>query len=145
VLDLVVKGLEDIADGSLCFEKDLTTRFLEGRTVELTPRESQLMPLVAQGLKNKEIAAALNIAEATVRIYLSALFRKLGVRDRYELAIYAMRSMPSAALQEQSDNGGAAAPLHRPLRSVLLGASNGDQSASSARPRLMRKLTTAAS
>jgi DNA-binding NarL/FixJ family response regulator len=92
-VDLLVKCLEVVAAGEFWFDKEMTAGFLESRTVELTPRESQLVPLVAQGLKNKEIAFELNVAEATVRIYLSALFRKLGVKDRYELAIYGIKNM----------------------------------------------------
>ena len=38
-------------------------------------------------------ATALAISESTVRIYCSALFRKLGIKDRYELAIYGMKNM----------------------------------------------------
>jgi len=100
-LDRLIDSLRDIAAGTLAFDKELTTKFLEARTVELTPRESQLPPLVAQGLKNKEIATALNIAEATVRIYMSALFKKLAVRDRYELASNAIKNVPEASTEWQ--------------------------------------------
>jgi two-component system, NarL family, nitrate/nitrite response regulator NarL len=102
-------ALRQVAEGQLCFEQSLISDFLEARTVGLTPRESQLVPLVAKGLKNREIAAALDLCESTVRIYLSALFRKLGVRDRQELAIYAMKNLPS---------GRAAGPV---LQSMLMG------------------------
>jgi DNA-binding NarL/FixJ family response regulator len=92
-VDLLMKCLDAVATGEFWFDKELTAGFLESRTVELTPRESQIVPLVTQGLKNKEIAFELQIAEATVRIYLSALFRKLGVKDRYELAIYGIKNL----------------------------------------------------
>jgi DNA-binding CsgD family transcriptional regulator len=59
----------------------------------LTPREGQLVSLVADGLKNKEIAEELCISEGTVRVYMSTLFRKLGVKDRYELALYGLKNM----------------------------------------------------
>jgi two-component system, NarL family, nitrate/nitrite response regulator NarL len=95
--DLIVKCLTKVAAGQLWFDTELTSGFLEARTVSLTRRESQIVPLVAQGLKNKQIAAELNIAEATIRIYLSNLFRKLEVADRYELAIYGMKNMMLAA------------------------------------------------
>lgn len=94
-IDVAIASLMQVAEGQMCFEQSLVTNFLESRTVGLTPRESQLVPLVARGYKNREIANALDLSEATVRIYLSALFRKLGVRDRHELAIYAMKNLPS--------------------------------------------------
>lgn len=109
-VELLLKCLEVVAGGEFWFDKELTAGFLESRTVELTPRESQIVPLVAQGLKNKEIASELNIAEATIRIYLSALFRKLGVKDRYELAIYGIKNMPPPRLSPANGSAGIEAP-----------------------------------
>jgi DNA-binding NarL/FixJ family response regulator len=60
--------------------------------VDLTPRESQLVGLLAQGLRNKEIGSCLGITEGTVRIYLSRLFLKVGARDRLELAIFGLKN-----------------------------------------------------
>jgi two-component system, NarL family, nitrate/nitrite response regulator NarL len=60
--------------------------------IRLTPRESQLLTLLAQGLRNKEIASCLSISEGTVRIYLSRLYQKAGARDRYELALFAWKN-----------------------------------------------------
>jgi two-component system, NarL family, nitrate/nitrite response regulator NarL len=60
--------------------------------VPLTPRESQLVGLLAQGLKNKEIATCLNLSEGTVKSYLVHLFRKTGVRDRFELALLGLKN-----------------------------------------------------
>lgn len=59
---------------------------------KITPREGQLMQTVAQGLANKEIAWQLGISEGTVKVYLSRLFDKLGVSDRYELALLGLRN-----------------------------------------------------
>ncbi len=105
-LELLLKCIEKVAAGELWFEKELTTGFMLAKTVNLTPRESQLVALVSEGLKNKEIAATLGISEATVRMYVSALFRKLGVKDRYELAIYGMKNMS----RWQTDTGQGSAP-----------------------------------
>jgi DNA-binding NarL/FixJ family response regulator len=57
----------------------------------LTPREREVIVLVGQGCRNKQIAARLYIAEATVRHHLTSIFAKLGVTDRLELVIYAYR------------------------------------------------------
>jgi two-component system nitrate/nitrite response regulator NarL len=58
----------------------------------LSPREGQLVTLLSHGLKNKEIGAALRITEGTVKVYLSRLYDKVGVQDRFELALYALRN-----------------------------------------------------
>ncbi|RXZ76669.1 DNA-binding response regulator [Paenibacillaceae bacterium] len=55
---------------------------------ELTPRENDILELVAQGCSNREIAEQLYIGEGTVRNTLSIILDKLQVRDRTQLAIY---------------------------------------------------------
>ncbi len=58
---------------------------------ELTPREIQVLELIAQGLTNKEIAAALSIAEDTVKIHLRNILEKLHLQNRIQAAVYAVR------------------------------------------------------
>jgi two-component system nitrate/nitrite response regulator NarL len=91
--DVIVRCLQKVAEGECWFEEALTASFLNIRTVRLTRRESQLLSLVSRGFKNKEIAEALFIAEPTVKIYLSRLFRKVGAKDRFELALYGLRNV----------------------------------------------------
>ena len=55
----------------------------------LAPREVQLINFVRSGLKNREIAAKLGVTEGTVKAYLHAVFEKLGVTNRTELAMRA--------------------------------------------------------
>ena len=55
----------------------------------LTPREMEIVRLVASGLHNKEIAAKLAISEGTVKIHLHNIYEKLNVRGRLELTLYA--------------------------------------------------------
>jgi len=59
------------------------------KIARLTEREREVITLVGEGLRNKHIAARLYISEATVRHHLTAIFAKLGLLDRFELAIYA--------------------------------------------------------
>jgi DNA-binding NarL/FixJ family response regulator len=53
----------------------------------LTPRERDVLALIAQGESNKRIAAALNLSIGTVKGYVSAIFEKLGVEDRTQAAL----------------------------------------------------------
>lgn len=56
----------------------------------LTPREAEIVTLVTQGFRNKEIAEKLAISEQTVKNHLQNIYDKLGVSDRLELALYAL-------------------------------------------------------
>lgn len=55
----------------------------------LTEREREVITLIAQGLKNKQIAERLFISQTTVTHHLSSIYAKLGVTDRLELVVYA--------------------------------------------------------
>jgi DNA-binding NarL/FixJ family response regulator len=61
------------------------------RIAQLTKRERQLLPLVCSGMKNKEIAKRLGIAESTVWHHLTSVFTKLEVEDRLGLVTFAYR------------------------------------------------------
>jgi DNA-binding NarL/FixJ family response regulator len=58
---------------------------------ELTPREHQVLEMVEQGFKNKEIALELGIRPGTVKIHMKHIFEKTGVRGRYGLAISGLK------------------------------------------------------
>ena len=89
----LVECVSAVAEGELWLDKALTMTLLTSKPVKLTPREGELVGLLAQGLKNKEIAARLNISEGTVKVYLSRLFEKVGAKDRFELALFGVRNM----------------------------------------------------
>ena len=59
--------------------------------MELTAREQQVLELVEQGFKNKEIATELGIRPGTVKIHLKHIFEKTGVRGRYGLALSGLK------------------------------------------------------
>ena len=63
----------------------------EQKVAALTSREHEVIGLICQGMKNKEIANTLHISGATVSHHLTSIFRKLAVEDRTSLVIYAAR------------------------------------------------------
>jgi len=58
----------------------------------LTPREEQVVALVAEGLGNRQIARELNLSEHTIKKYLFRVFEKLGISTRVELVLYAINN-----------------------------------------------------
>ena len=74
-------------------ERSLANTLLNSRPVALSRRQTQLLGLLVQGLKNREIATEMGIAEGTVKAYLTTLFEKVGARDRFELALYGMKTL----------------------------------------------------
>jgi DNA-binding NarL/FixJ family response regulator len=95
----VVTCVRRVAAGGQCLEHEVTGRALErllAREADerrlralVTPREREIMALVATGARNRRIADCLGITEGTVKIHLHRIFEKLGVTSRVELANYA--------------------------------------------------------
>ena len=92
-VDDLLAALENVHRGVLCFEKELMDGLLSQTRVALTRRQGQIVSLVAQGFKNKEIATAMGITEGTVKVYLYKLFRKLGMNDRLDMALYGIKNL----------------------------------------------------
>ena len=110
--DMILKCIRKVHEGELWFEKSLASTFLSGRLVRLSNRESQMIGMLAEGQKNKEIAFNLSISEGTVKVYLSRLFAKVGAKDRYELALFGLRNSRQA--------GGGADRAASGLRSLFI-------------------------
>lgn len=72
-------------------QAEMASRLREPATVALTRREREIVRHVALGLRNAEVASKLNVTEGTVKTHLNNIFQKLGVRDRVQLALYAVR------------------------------------------------------
>jgi two-component system, NarL family, nitrate/nitrite response regulator NarL len=85
--------------------KKSTKFLLQSDTDSLTARELEVIDMVGEGLKNKNIAERLFISEATVRHHLSSIYGKIGVADRQNLVIFAYQN----GLIELSDAPGETA------------------------------------
>lgn len=94
--ELLIKCLRKVHAGELWFDRQLTANHIHCHKVVLTPRQAQLAQMVAEGLKNKQIAEALSISEGAVKVYLSHLFEKIGIKDRMELAQLVARNIQLA-------------------------------------------------
>ena len=100
-------AIRTVANGELAFSDELAQQVLTTISAEskapadalhrLSERERQIAYHVARGLKNKDIAQALNISENTVKRHLQSIFTKTGSRDRLELAVLALNAASKAA------------------------------------------------
>jgi DNA-binding NarL/FixJ family response regulator len=105
--DLIVKSIRKVYGGEIWLDSNTTAAVMRqfaspldggtggslGRVRERSPlsnREREIVGLVAQGYKNKEMAEKMFISEQTVKNHLHNIFDKLGVSDRLELALYAI-------------------------------------------------------
>lgn len=97
---LLTQAIHAAADGDALIAPNVTTRLIETfaaahrsssrQPIEpLTAREEETLLLVARGRTNDEVAAELHIALSTVKAHLASLMRKLGARNRVEVAIWA--------------------------------------------------------
>lgn len=76
----------------------------------LTPREQDVVRLVAEGMRNQEIGEALSLGENTVRNYIFRVFEKLGLSSRVELVLYALSTETSFDKQSPRDLAAKSAP-----------------------------------
>ena len=100
--DELVSALRDIENGKNVVAQDLTdalARMVQGDTniadddgpfSELTPREMEILCLLAEGQSNKLIARNLGISDGTVKLHVKAILRKLGIHSRVEAAVIAV-------------------------------------------------------
>jgi DNA-binding NarL/FixJ family response regulator len=94
----LVRAIRSAHDGQSPLSPAIATRVVEevahgGTTApgELTPRELDVLTLIARGRSNKVIARELGVAEKTVKTHVSHILGKLGLTDRTQAALYAVR------------------------------------------------------
>jgi two-component system nitrate/nitrite response regulator NarL len=101
VVSVVLSCLRTVAEKRSWMEDSVfrdSTRSDRYPRSELTPREQQVLELVEQGFKNKEIALDLGIRPGTVKIHLKHIFEKTGVRGRYGLALSGLKDRGLSAV-----------------------------------------------
>ncbi|MER5500129.1 MULTISPECIES: response regulator transcription factor [unclassified Streptomyces] len=101
--DRLLHGIRTVATGAALLDPDVTRRLVgryaarirptEGtaQDIPLTPREMEVLRLIADGRSNSEIAAALVISHETVKTFVSRILAKLGLRDRVQAVVFAYR------------------------------------------------------
>lgn len=106
--ETLLKAIERVHAGEVWINRSLMAQVLGGlwqaklgqngnqdpeeiKIATLTEREREVVTLIGEGLRNRQIAERLFISEITVRHHLTSIFDKLGVSDRFELAIYSYR------------------------------------------------------
>jgi len=114
--DALVTALRDINGGKTVVATHLTSvlvRFIQGDTTttkkqgpfsELTPREGEILKLIADGQGNKLIARNLGISDGTVKLHVKAVLRKLELHSRVEAAVMYIEHHYKSKEQIQSDN-----------------------------------------
>ena len=94
--DEVLIGIRAVARGESPINPRAARELLGARrttpAAELTPRETEVLVLVRQGLANKQIARRLGISERTVKAHLTSAFQRIGVVDRTQAALWAERN-----------------------------------------------------
>ncbi|WP_225637360.1 response regulator [Streptomyces solaniscabiei] len=101
--DRLLHGIRTVALGAALLDPEVTRRLVgryaarirpaagRAQDIPLTPRELEVLRLIADGLSNSEIAAALVISPETVKTFVSRILTKLGLRDRVQAVVYAYR------------------------------------------------------
>ncbi|NPA05994.1 MAG: response regulator transcription factor [Chloroflexi bacterium] len=99
--DELIKAIREVGQGRVLFDINAAGSLLAHADTQsgtqhtpfegLSPREMEVLALVAQGLSNREIGRRLRLSEGTVRNYVSAIIEKLNLRNRVELATYAVK------------------------------------------------------
>ena len=96
--DALVRAIRSVHDGHLLLAPEAAGALVRGAgsgavsgVDSLTTREREVLAELAKGRSNREIARALNVAEKTVKAHVSSVLAKLGVQDRTQAALLAVR------------------------------------------------------
>ncbi len=113
----LMRTLEAVARGESMIDPAVTGMVLErvrqiangtdpDNAIDLTAREREILPLLAEGRTNREIAAAVFLSDKTVKNYVSAILGKLNLERRAQISAYVARRGPERARREASPRQG---------------------------------------
>ncbi len=89
----LVAAIRTVHAGGALLHPKVASRLLQEMSSDpLTPREREVLALIGRGMANKAIALELGLSEKTVKAHVSNILAKLGVTDRTQAALYAVRS-----------------------------------------------------
>jgi DNA-binding NarL/FixJ family response regulator len=95
-IETLMTAVRAVIDGHVWLppeiQSEITSRLRDSNEVALTRREIEIVRHVALGLRNAEVAERLGIAEVTVKTHMNNVFQKLGIRDRVQLTLHAIRT-----------------------------------------------------
>jgi DNA-binding NarL/FixJ family response regulator len=90
--DALVRAIRSVHDGNVLLAPEAASSLVRGSAANtLTPREREVLAGIAEGRSNREIARLLRVSEKTVKAHVSSVLAKLGVQDRTQAAVYAVR------------------------------------------------------
>ncbi|TFG36893.1 MAG: response regulator transcription factor [Nitrospirales bacterium] len=97
--DMLKKAVKIIYSGELWLDRKLLKNILYNVTsmekkIDLTKKEKEIVSLICNGCRNKEIAQRLDISEQTVKSHCNRIYKKVGVSDRLQLALYTHKLWP---------------------------------------------------
>ncbi len=109
----VIAAVRDAAAGTASLSPELLTRLTQALRrppppdplQPLSPREREVLRLIARGHSNRQIARELAIGEQTVKTHVRSILTKLGLQDRLQAAIFALRHQPVAANSNRAEPG----------------------------------------
>ena len=114
-LDTLKEAIARILDGEVWLPDNMAsiatqqeTPDIEQKLASLTPQQFRVLGMISEGLLNKQIAYDLEVSEATIKAHVTAIFKKLGVRNRTQ-AVIAMKELeidqPGSESPNESSNG----------------------------------------
>jgi DNA-binding NarL/FixJ family response regulator len=90
-LDRLLEAIRVVHRGEQYVPPEIAMRVGERMLAQLSPREIEVLQSLGRGLSNKEIGAQLGVVEGTVKIHITSIFGKLGVCDRTQALIEAVK------------------------------------------------------
>lgn len=91
----LVGAIKVVSTGGVWAEQRMMAKALE-KSPTITKRELEIIRLVSEGMRNKEIADKLGISEKTVKAHMHSVFKKLNVEHRLQVALYSLGIKPAA-------------------------------------------------